>query len=441
MKIKRVGLLVGIVALFSTFLIAPSSFADNNYYSGMDYAGGEPLSAENVTVNAELVSGLTSLVKMSDREVEYKYSTSDKWEDGYVKSGSNCKSVKFFRARKGDQINSDDNLSFKVSKNQYTVEVEFNDVFIDNDITEALAVGIMPYNGYIFYGQVIYTDTECTSLDVDIVGAGNPSGKDAFLKLKVRLFAGEEEVVSDGLYFGITDIDAAQSYRILNEGNQLSKNNMFVEDANSLQSDTSDFKNMFVESEEGNYIYSQYDDTYLNITNGKNNIFVRLNRETQEEGLELVWGFKGLAWSGVEYYAKQYRVEYESEENGEITGIIGEDVMSGGNPSGSDATPKEDYELDYWKANRDVTLEGGVVIKAGEKITVEQIKHVVVDQDITFIAVYKEVSPIEVPDTGVYTGEEFDAVAVSALMAVLLVGGMIVVLMSKVFHKRVSFDK
>lgn len=242
------------------------------------------------------------------------------------------------------------------------------------------------------------------------------------------------------MYFGLTDVDAGQSYKILNDGNKLSSSNMYAKSAELLQPEDSDLRNMFVSS--GNYIYSQYNaDGHFNIREKGNDVFVKLNEATQKDGLDVVFGFSGLAWSGVEYYAKQYTVNYISEDGGKITGLTEEKVMPEKNPSGSEATPNKDYKLDYWKADKDVTLEDGTVIKAGEKLTMEQIKQVVVDQDITFIAVYKAVSPVSAPDTGVYTGGFNASVAASLLMGVLLVGGLAVGLTPRVFHKRVGFKK
>ena len=98
-------------------------------------------------------------------------------------------------------------------------------------------------------------------------------------------------------------------------------------------------------------------------------------------------------------------VTYESDEGGEITGIDEEPVVPNGNPTGTEDEPKDEYEFDHWEADKDVVLEDGTEIKAGDPITPEQISHIVVTEDITLTAVHKPIIATEVPDTGVLSKE------------------------------------
>ena len=148
----------------------------------------------------------------------------------------------------------------------------------------------------------------------------------------------------------------------------------------------------------------------------------------------MVYGFASAAGSSTAYHAKQYAVEYVSDKNGEIEDIETENILPGETPSGSTTTPADGYELDYWTANKDVTLTDGTTIKAGNPISSEELAEVIVNEDLVFTAVHVESEPLEVPDTGASTSEKNAAlVAISVIGAVL--GASILGILAKAIRK------
>ena len=194
-----------------------------------------------------------------------------------------------------------------------------------------------------------------------------------------------------------------------------------------------------------NYIYSQYnkdgDGKGFDIGSGAD-VFVGMKSETLENGLDLVFGFVGKAGSGVEYYAKQFAVKYVSDKNGIITGIVDENIISGRNPSGSTSKPKENFEFAYWEADVDVTLVDGTVIKAGSKLSPDQVKKVVVNRDITFTAIHEDVpenNNTKVPDTGDFTSNESLAPVMLSVFGIVL-SALAVWSLPRIVHKKIKFD-
>ena len=100
-------------------------------------------------------------------------------------------------------------------------------------------------------------------------------------------------------------------------------------------------------------------------------------------------------------------IVYESDEHGEITGITNELVIPDENPTGSESTPEDGFVFDYWVADIDVILEDDTEIPAGDPISPEQIPQIVVDEDIVFTAIHKDIRhkvSYESDDNGTITG-------------------------------------
>lgn len=210
---------------------------------------------------------------------------------------------------------------------------------------------------------------------------------------------------SKDLYFGITDIDRGQSYKITG-GNSFAGQDrrLFATDAtrrNEKLQPTSGqspegYRNKYVDEYSG-YIYSQYYENQsgpyapFDISGdgaGASSVFVKIVDNEGAAKIGVIFGYGAPANSSTRFYHKTYTVQYKSI-NGTITGITDEDVISGANPSGSKQTPNAHYEFEYWTADVDVDIKDGNVtrtIKAGEKISMEQIANVVVDKNIIFTA-------------------------------------------------------
>lgn len=85
-------------------------------------------------------------------------------------------------------------------------------------------------------------------------------------------------------------------------------------------------------------------------------------------------------------YQKVYKVDYKSDSNGIIVGFSTEEVVENGNPRGSLTTPNTGYHLVNWTSNKDVTFEDGTKKNAGVALTMDEIKQVVIIEDVTFTA-------------------------------------------------------
>ena len=88
------------------------------------------------------------------------------------------------------------------------------------------------------------------------------------------------------------------------------------------------------------------------------------------------------------YKIKTYQITYTSDEYGTITGIKEEVKKYRESPSGTTCEIKPEYKLLKWTANWDVTLVDGTLVKKGDSLTLEQIKNIVIDNDIVFKAIH-----------------------------------------------------
>ena len=86
----------------------------------------------------------------------------------------------------------------------------------------------------------------------------------------------------------------------------------------------------------------------------------------------------------------------------------------------------------------DVILEDGTEIKAGNPITEEQIKQIIVDRDITFTSHYKKI-PVT-PDTGATTNNNITSVATVSTTGVLLTA-LFIYALPRLTHRKVWFKK
>ncbi|MBQ3476124.1 hypothetical protein IJH26_01265 [Candidatus Saccharibacteria bacterium] len=436
MKIKGMKLAAG--AVMAVFLLSSSAdvFATNTY--NINYAGGEILGSDNVQIRPELIESLVPLFNTDD--VNISLSNSSKWQTGYL-SSEGCHKFSYLKI---DSNNTGNGVSATLSNDKYTIDVAFNGVELEgNTDDKGYTVGFVEKMGLVWGGYQVYSDAECTNKVDGVERALISEDVRIFVRMNIKLHKkGSSEIYkTNDMFFGITDIDAAQSYKILNSGNELTSGNMYAKSAEGLQKEGSSLKNRFVPS--GNYIYSEFDDGKDFAMKGDNNVYVKLTSETQSDGLDIVFGFAEAAASGVEYYNKQYKVAYVSDDNGKITGIKKEDVLSGNNPTGSTQEPNEGYEFTHWTADVDVTLKDGKVIKAGEKITEAQIKQVVVTQDIEFKAYHSpELKPEEpaAPNTGAST-EELNATQIVVSVLGIGLGALMIGLLPYLNRKKIGFNK
>lgn len=405
MKIFKKLSIVASSLLLGVIYCPLATFASSNNFD-ITYSGGADLGSSNVNVNSELISGLTLLMKIPGNTAVPKGNTA-RWRNGYIKenNGADCNPFKYIAITSSQGVVASDNIGFTVSNDKYDYEVDIKKVTTEALGSKTVSVGFRPDLSFIYGGFAVYSDANCNNLNTSInnIAAKDDVDDRLFIEAVIKLHKKGNSALlsSDQLYFGITDIDAAQSYKILNSGNLLSKDIMFTENAADLQPSTT-LRNKFVES--GHYIYSQYQkggDPAVASSDNKANVYVKINQQTQAEGLDVVYGFAHAAGSGIVFRAKQYTVRYVAETGGRITGISSETVLSGENPSSSEKQPDDGYRFRRWIVDKDVTLEDGTVIRAGNPISEAQIKQVVVSEDITFTAQFTKQYKVDyVAETG-----------------------------------------
>ncbi len=446
MKKRNIASLATSVAMLSTSLCGANVFAANPY--GINYTGGSPLSASNVQIEPELIDELTPLISFSGSTITTS-SSSDRWEEGYYKEGERCLQAKYVAVTADNLVDSSDGLSISYAYNQYTIVSNIKQVVLEgiNDNSRVFFLGVTPGRTTIFGGMAIYEDSACSTPADGQSYLSAKDGERMFIETDIKLYRqGRSSVfAANGLYFGISDIDARQSFKILNDDNMLIQDNMFAKNEEGLQSPDTTLRNMFEPG--GNYIYSQYDaDSGEGITiNDTSNVYVELSKETQEEGLNMVFGYAGNAGSAIGFYAKQFLVTYDSDSHGIITGITEENVIAGENPLGTTETPEEEYVFSTWIADADVTLDDGTTIESGSNITYEQLQRVIVDSNINFTALHvyyedADTSDIVVPNTGASTGE-INAIIVPVSVIGILLGALFIRFLPRLAHKKVNFDK
>ena len=498
MKHKKIITSVASAALLSTAMFPASVFAANDY--GIIYNGGKPFAENNgtININSQLIDSLSTLVRGKEAEV----TVGDNWTEGWhhrFGADPECHKIKYFNSSEASTVHS-----FSIKNDNYQIDVDINKVTVIDPPagTKPIVVGIEEDNGFLYGSGIMYADyNKCIDKKEEDWLTGSLTRKSPtnrqFIEANIKLKkVGADSAYlagDDNLYFGLTDVDASQSFKILNSGNELSQSNMYAKDAKLLQQDfyyykteegqvlpkdnpgtfpTScaaqgpsdthpDPKGPFLNCFRDGYIYSEYNTTTrnsdLNADLAGSDIFVSLKDQTQEEGLNLVFGFTDQAGSGIEYYAKQYTVTYASDENGEIPedARATESLIAGDVASGTEEEPKEGYLFKHWIANVDVTLTDGKTIKAGDPITPEEVKKVVVDKDITFTAIHEEEGGgepeddgnddeeggvIAVPDTGAST-KNLSAVLIPASIVTILLGALFIRSLPRLMHKKVSFKK
>ena len=478
MKKAKMATAATIVAMLGAQLGSASVFASPY---NIEYTGGALLGESNVQINPTLINSLSPL--MQSGSVEVTTSSSSEIKTGYLQTGgrlNRCNEVKYVTISNSDPIASSDRVSYTLTQGNYAVTVDFNSVSLDNaNDGVTYSVGIASGTNILYSGYQIYTDSSCRTAasgisSLNMTMNNNPSK--VFVDMTIKVFNKtnmNSPLILNDLYFGLTDIDRAQSYKILNEGNMLEQERMFARSASDLQASNDTFRNMYVA--EGKYIYSEYihnGSTGALDTNEISNVYTKINNNTQQDGLNIVLGFATGAYNGIEYFAapesvpEVVRITYASDEHGIITGRTDEDVAINGHPSGSTSRPAENYEFSHWVANKRVTLTNGTTISAGSPITSAQVPTIVAQERITLTAVHKAVTPSGddepsedepsedepadessdgkavpvVPDTGMNTGNTNAAIAIVSITGIVL-GAIAIKLLPRLNHKKVDFTK
>lgn len=424
MKKQRISTIIGALALCGSALFPGNVFAANNDLI-MDYRGGEWLGEGNVTLKENIESELELVLPSQGVKVE-TYGTD--WNEAYMKrEGDECRKYKYLLVNNNGIVGGNGN-GFKIISGDYEMRVGIPEVATsefpnDNSKTavgvvyEALANVNDENSGIsaIYGGWAPYSDSSCSTR---IEGVRDMSAKSddghtlklerIFVKTQIKLLRKNSPYVSDELYFGIIDIDAAQSYKILSQGSVFDVDRLFAKSFANLQGDP-DRKNYYVNNEGAiPYIYSDYNTEGGFDTNDISNLYAKIDTTTQQStnGLEVVFGFAGKAGSQVQYFSKEYTVNYHADHPGGAVKIrTSEKVVSGATPLGADQEPDSGYKFTYWTADKDVEVNGETITK-GRPISMEQIKAIIVHQNYNFTAHYEKIEPESKQYTVTYEPEE-----------------------------------
>ena len=85
-------------------------------------------------------------------------------------------------------------------------------------------------------------------------------------------------------------------------------------------------------------------------------------------------------------------INYTTDGNGQVkegenfVATTKEEVELKSNPKGTETKANEGYKFSHWTADKNIKLSDGTEIKAGEKITEEQLKQAVITEPLTFTA-------------------------------------------------------
>lgn len=424
MKKKRMGVLAASLALTGAMASPYNVFAevgqnDNNF--GIVYSGGHMLElGNNVTdggVNGtNLIPNLTKIIP--HQGVKVTTNTNGSWQSGYIlgqehyqgQSQPTCRKYKYLVVGRNG-ITGGDN-SFTIEKGDYRLEATIDKVTVEepneNLPFPTTAIGVVDGEttssstglSGIYGGWAPYSDAQCqnpVSNISDLQSSGNDNK--LFIQMHMKVYRKGNPFASDDFYLGLIDIDAAQSYMINDFENMFATPLLYAESQSELQPDSgTSLRNVYVERQEGSqypsYIYSQYNENGGFNVDETTKLYAKINRAAQmsANGVDFVFGFAGKAGSRIEYWTRQYKVQYNTTEGGKVT-VSKEDVISGDSPEGSDTTADKGYVFDYWTTDQDVRIPNGnndpKLIRAGEKIEMSEIQSLSIHDNYSFTAHFK----------------------------------------------------
>lgn len=401
-------------------------FAASNYH--MSYSSGQTSGLTDfATIDADTADSLVPLIKKTNN-----YETiANGWTSGFIKTTTGCHEAKYITVTSSNTYNTENPKTFDLVGDDYIARVTVKDVSVfpkyPKDEGNALgsdkkiSIALRPDTNQLSVGYLTYSNNTCTTLvsnvtHLQVKGVNTSNNKQAkvFVDLHIQLYKKTDTTTpysADGVYLGVTDFDAAQSFKIKNSNDILQKSNIIAKSRDSYQpSGTGGYVNKLVTDDtNGNYLYSEYElkndgnskDTdntndLLNLENAR--FFVKIPTSVQSEGLDAVFGFANSAASSIEFYGPaedpdpaKHTVSYTTDGHGQIEGTSSEAVDDGGHPQGRNQIPEIYYQFVCWKANKTVTLTDGSTIEKGACI--EDVTDVVVNENIIFTATYEKTGP------------------------------------------------
>ena len=220
-------------------------------------------------------------------------------------------------------------------------------------------------------------------------------------EVTVEIFDSESKEPANlpGLYFAMTDLSGTANVR----AEAWTIDGYTPSDTNALvNSDASEYI-MY----KGNTIYGTREDESADIalaavdtmrSGGKTRLYY--------SGVAITDTAEGNVSGSIHFYEEEHAVNYVSDTHGTILGETTENVEDYGNPSGSSTTPDTNYVLMNWTCDKNVTLNNGNTITAGDTLTQDQVKKVSVREDLTFTAHHEKLRSVSYEWDGDHPDEE-----------------------------------
>ena len=377
------------------------------------YEGGVNLGEANVKPlfdeNSRPADTFEEVITAHTESITLNFEKPHFWSDGYIfdSETNSCRPLKYIKL--SSQTHPED-LVVTAETENYNAKVTLKKISVEDFVGDyAVTMGFTQGTLALYTGLPTFANkTTCENTHASepelIPGTygldpGDPSSGKVFIETKIEFSSNNKNdklLKSDEVFLGLTDIDTAQSFKILNKDSLINAGNMYAKNPNALQPTGTELRNKFVAN--GNYIYSQYtvgDDSkpteFIRMDEG-NDLYIKLGNKARTEGVSVVYGFVYGAASGINYYARQYTVTYESGDHGTIQGgNTQEKVPAGNSPAGVTTKADSGYTFKHWVADRNVIYSKDdvyKVIKKGEAITAKQIKNLVIRANTKLTAIF-----------------------------------------------------
>ncbi len=148
-------------------------------------------------------------------------------------------------------------------------------------------------------------------------------------------------------------------------------------------------KKILMNKNNNNYMYGN--DTFYTLDNGDNfnsNIYLTSHNIQYTGTFDITYATnRGNEDISFDFLIKSFKVKYQSEINGSITDIGNEEVYENDYPNGSNVENDNGIFLN-WTCNKDVTIDDRTIMR-GNPITNDELKQIVVQDDLIFTAHYK----------------------------------------------------
>ena len=98
-------------------------------------------------------------------------------------------------------------------------------------------------------------------------------------------------------------------------------------------------------------------------------------------------------------------------------------INNNSTPTGTIVEANNQQKNVAWSCDKDVKLQDGTTIKAGSPISPEQLTKIIVEDDLTFTANYREDIEVLIPDTSLNVGTII--IVISSIL--ILIGSAIII--------------